>query len=301
MSETTLSLDELRTANTIELPAPETITAGDGVKLSFRRFVPATPAAAVLFYHGGGAHNGAGYQYIGNGLQTQFDTVVYIPDIRGHGASEGPRGDAPNPKQVWKDISALIRHIRSEFPRLPLFLGGHSSGAGLVLNYASQPDHQPVDNYIFLSPEFGFRSNTARPSTSRPFATVNVLAFLINAISRGLLRGHSHAVQFNYPAEVLTSDKGMVGSYTVNMANAVTPSAPHKQFSCLDRAFGLWIGTDDELLLPDMVLAFADLAASVRAHSEAGGIPGAKHLSILLKAHETIGTWVRQSIHTQFV
>lgn len=292
MSESPFSFQELQEANQVGLASPETLTASDGVTLSYRRYAPASPRAAVLFYHGGGAHSGAGYQYLGSGLQTQFDTLVYMPDIRGHGASEGPRGDAPGPRQVWADITTFIKHIRAEFPQLPLFLGGHSSGAGLVLNYTGQPNHEAVDGYIFLSPEFGFRSKTARPSLATPFATVNVSAFVVNAMSGGLLRGHSHAVRFNYPAELLASDKGMVASNTVNMANALTPSAPARQFAALDRAFGLWIGADDELISPDLLLAFADLAVSVRADSQASSIPGMKHLSILVKAHETVGAWI---------
>jgi len=47
------------------------------------------------------------------------------------------------------------------------------------------------------------------------------------------------------------------------------------------------------------VLAFADLAQAVRAGSVASAIPGAKHLSILLKAHETIGPWLESMIAEQ--
>ena len=296
MSEASFSFDELQSANTVELPDPGTLTASDGVTLSYRRYAPVAPRAVVLFYHGGGAHSGAGYQFLGSGLQNEFDIAVYMPDIRGHGASEGPSGDTPNPRQVWKDITTFIKHIHAEFPEVPIFLGGHSSGAGLILNYASQPNHESVDNYIFLSPEFGFRSKTARLSLATPFATVNTLPFIINAMSGGLLSSHSRAVRFNYPAELLASDKGLVSSYTVNMANAITPYAPHQQFTNLDRAFGLWIGADDELILPSEVLAFADLAVSVRAASEAGSISNAKHLSILVNAHATIGPWLARLV-----
>jgi hypothetical protein len=54
----------------------------------------------------------------------------------------------------------------------------------------------------------------------------------------------------------------------------------------------LWIGSEDELFLPDKVLAFADLAVAVRADSEVSTIPGGKHLSVLVKAHETLGPWI---------
>lgn len=295
MAEASFSFTELQEAETIELPAPETLAASDGVTLAYRRYIPANPRAVVLFYHGGGAHSGSGYEYLGKGLQEQFDTAVYMPDLRGHGASGGKRGDTPGPKQVWADITTFVKRIRSDFPQLPLILGGHSSGGGLVLNYSAQPDREPVDYYLFLSPELGFRAKAARPAPPAvPFAKADTFPFLVNAMSGGLLLGHAHAVQFNYPKQILEFDKALVNAYTVHMANAVTPAAPHEQFIQLDRAFGMWIGAEDELLLPSMVLAFADLAVKVRAQSNAASIPDADHLSILLEAHETVGPWIAQ-------
>lgn len=291
MTTQSFSFAEVQSADLADLPASEFLTASDGIKLAYRKYIPQNPKATLLFYHGGGAHSGAGYSTLAKNLQAQFNVAVYTPDLRGHGASGGTRGDAPNPKQVWADITTFIQHIRKEHPVLPILLGGHSSGGGLVLNYASQPDHEAVNRFIFLSPELGFRSNTARPKRV-DFAKVTLLPFIANAMSGGMLFGHSYAVHFNYPKELLAADKSMVASYSVNMANAVTPSAPQQQFASLDRPFGLWIGSDDELLLPSMVLAFADLATKVRASSETGSIPNANHLSVLLNAHEIIGAWI---------
>jgi acylglycerol lipase len=296
MSETSLSFQELQEASKVDLTSPDVLTASDGIPLSYRRYVPASPCAVVLFYHGGGTYSGAGYQHIGQGLQTQFNMAVYTPDIRGHGDSGGPRGDAPNPRQVWADITTFIKHIRAEFPSSPLFLGGHSSGAGLVLNYAGQPDHEPVDGYVLLSPQLGFRSQTDRPDQVAPFVKVDISAFIAYAVSSGALCGHDYAVQFNYPAEILANDPKLVNAITVTMSEAITPSAPKDQFASIDRPFGLWIGSEDELFLPNTVLTFADLAAAVRADSQASIIPGARHLSILVKAHEAIGPWVVRRI-----
>jgi len=86
MSEASFSFNELQSANPVELPDPETLTASDGVTLSYRRYTPIAPRAVVLFYHGGGAHFGAGYQFLESGLKNEFDIAVYMPDIRGHGA-----------------------------------------------------------------------------------------------------------------------------------------------------------------------------------------------------------------------
>lgn len=297
MSEASFSLDELRTANKVIQAGTNLISASDGIALAYRKYVPESPRAVVLFYHGGGAHSAAGYQFLGNGLQSKSDSVVYMPDIRGHGASDGPRGDAPNPKQVWDDITILIQFIRAEYPQLPLFIGGHSSGAGLILNYVSQPDHELSDGYLLLSPQLGQQAQIDRPMLAAPFATVDGSAFAAYFMSGGTQHGHDYAVKFNYPAEVLKADPGLVASITVNMSVALIPSAPHQQFALLDRPFGMWIGNDDELFVPEKVLAFADLTSTaVRAESDAISVPNAKHLSILVNAHEIIGQWIARRI-----
>ncbi len=174
MTDAPFSFRELQESGRYD-PAPvNTLAADDGVLLSYRSYVPADPNSVVLFYHGGGAHSGAGYRHPTAGLQQRFRAAVYTPDLRGHGASEGPRGDAPTPLQVWADVTTFIRYLRAEHPRLPLFLGGHSSGAGLTLNYTAQKAREQVEGYVFLSPHFGFRSNTERPSLATPFAVVDV-------------------------------------------------------------------------------------------------------------------------------
>jgi alpha-beta hydrolase superfamily lysophospholipase len=298
MAVTSFSFQELQAAEKVLLAAPDKLTASDGITLAYRRYAPVAPRAAVLFFHGGGAHSGAGYQYVGRGLQTIFDAVVYTPDIRGHGSSGGTRGDAPNPDQVWDDITTILRHIRAEFPRLPLFLGGHSSGAGLVLNYSSQRNREPVDGYLFLSPQLGSRARIDRPSIPAPFVSVDGDAFAAYAMSGGAAHGHDFAVRFNYPTSVLEADAGLVPAITVCMSHALIPTAPHEQFAALDRPFGLWIGEEDELFSPERLLAFADLATSVRNRSEARCIPNAKHLSVLNMAHEPIGMWIKRSLNT---
>jgi alpha-beta hydrolase superfamily lysophospholipase len=299
MSEASFSFRELKGATKIDFASQRSFQASDGTTLYCRCYLPDKPRAVVLFYHGGGAHSGAGYQYIGNGLQTKFNTAVYMPDIRGHGSSGGARGDAPSRTQVWEDITRFIKQIRADYPHLPLFLGGHSSGAGLALNYATQAEHEPVSGYVFLSPQLGAQAHVDRPSQSAPFAKVDSTAFAAYVMSGGTSHGHDYAVHFNYPADVLNADPGLVAAITINMSVALVPAAPNEQFAALDRPFGLWIGSEDELFIPERVLAFAELAGPVRADSRAGTIPGAKHLSVLVNAHETIGQWMMALIENQ--
>ena len=295
MTEASFSIQELREAAPVSLPDAETLAASDGVVLAYRRYAAASPRAALLFFHGGGAHSGAGYQWLGRGLQSQSDVAVYMPDLRGHGASGGPRGDAPSPAQMWADVDRFIGLVRLELPQVPVFLGGHSSGAGLALNYAGRPGREAVSGYVFLSPQLGPDSRTWRPAASAPFVRVDAASFAAYGESGGAEHGHDYAVRFNYPEDLLAADPGLVSAITVTTSVALTPAAPGPQFASLDRPFGLWIGSEDELFVPDAVLSYADLAKGAHEQSEAAVIPGARHLSVLIGAHETIGPWISRT------
>ena len=289
------SFAELAAAGPVEPAARETLTASDGVSLAYRRYEPAAAAAVLIFHHGGGAHSGAGYAHLGRGLQA-LGVATWTPDLRGHGASGGPRGDAPSPEQLWRDVATFVTRAREMHPGLPVFVGGHSSGAGLSLNYASWAKRLPVEGYVFLSPQLGHRSQTTRhvdPGDRRPgFVDVRTAAFVVNGITRGLALGHYPAVRFRYPKQVLENDPGMVAANTVHFANGLTPRAPRRQFAALDRPFGLWIGDGDELFAPDRVLAYAPLASEVRARSTWKLVPARNHLGILIDAHARIGSFV---------
>ncbi len=299
MTENLYSFHELVQVDQIQPPPSDILQASDGTELSYSRYVPPNPRAVVLFYHGAGAHSEAGYQFIGHNLQSEFDLAVYIPDMRGHGTSQGKRGDAPSPIQVWSDIGVFIKKIREDYPGLPLYLGGHSSGAGMVLNYACLPDRESVTGYLLLSPQLGPHAKADRSNLRTPYASIDNTAFAAYVMSGGKLRGNHYAVKFNYPPEILAHHPELVTAITVNMAVAITPIAPDKQFEALDRPFGLWIGSDDELFSPDKVLAFADKAKSVRADSTADILTGEKHLSILINAHKAIGSWIDGMLQAQ--
>jgi len=289
MSHEPFSFQELKNVKGVPIPPVKTVTASDGIKLAYRAYVPKQPKAGIIFYHGGGAHSAAGYQYLGTALSARYNIATFTPDIRGHGKSGGARGDAPNPQQVLQDISTLVVHIKKRYPHLPLYLGGHSSGAGLILNYSGFTGKADVKGYVFLAPQLGFRSKTGRTDNPHPFTKINVLPFIINRMTGGALFGHSKAVTFNYPAALLESDAGFVGYNTVNMANALTPSSPHEQLKQIDKPLGVWIGDLDEVLDADKVVSFVK---SVSPGDYVEMVPGEKHLSILIKGAQYLGPWI---------
>ena len=283
------SFEELALAPRVSIPPLQYTEADDRVKLVYREYVPEKIDTVLIFYHGGGTYCTGGYEFIGDGLSKRFDILVVTPDIRGHGDSGGERGDAPSVEQVFDDIGTLIRHVRARYPQKALFLGGHSSGGGLVLNYSSYHKREKVRDYLFLSPQLGFRSKTEFEDNPNPFATVKTDLFMKNAMSG--THGNSKAVFFNYSDECLQRTKN-IAAITVNMANAITPTSPVKQIQELDMPAAVWIGEKDELFDATKVVS---LFKENNPESYTNIIGGEKHLSILLNASEYMGPWIREA------
>lgn len=282
------SFEELELAPRVSIPPLQYIEADDKVRLAYREYVPEKIDAVLIFYHGGGTYCTGGYEFIGDGLSKRSDILVVTPDIRGHGDSGGERGDTPSVEQVFKDVGTFIRHVRARYPEKALFLGGHSSGGGLVLNYSSYNKREKVQGYLFLSPQLGFRSKTEFEDNPNPFTTVKTDLFVKNAMSG--THGNSKAVFFNYSKECLQKTKN-IAAITVNMANAITPISPVKQIQELDQPTGIWIGEKDELFDPAKVVS---IFKENNPECYTNIIGGEKHLSILINASNYMGPWIRE-------
>jgi len=288
------SFNEMTKAEKIDIGIPSFFRATDGINIAYYVTEATRPIASLIFIHGGGAYSGAGYQYLAKGLGAKYNVSVYLLDIRGHGNSEGPRGDSSTVDQVWKDLQLFCDFVHARNPQLPLYLGGHSSGGGLVLNYLSWRKNPDIAGYIFVSPEFGYKSGTAKQGNSTPFARADIGVFVKYEISLRKMYGHTPAVFFNYPEELLKSQPLFISTITCNMAMALTPDNPREQFKNIDRPFALFAGENDELFDVEEVLRYAYLPKQeIREKSIVRTIKGANHLSILLAADELIGEAIR--------
>jgi acylglycerol lipase len=299
MDKPAFSFDEIRGAPGESLGTPDFFESTDGVRLAFYSLHPEkAPIASLVFLHGGGAYSDTGYRSLALGLAKGYGVSVYLLDLRGHGYSDGARGDAPSVKQVWRDIKAFVGYVK-ERERVPLFLGGHSSGGGLIVNYASWYSDPNIEGFVFISPELGYKSGTDRPSDSSSssggkFAEVSIFPFVVRSMSFGLLGGHSPAVFFNYPDAVRKNKPLLLEYITVDMSLAMTPGNPQRQFKSLDKPFFLFIGENDEVLDPTKVAEYAELPnEGIRDISTREIVAGEKHLSILLVADRLIGERIK--------
>ncbi|MGH1339453.1 MAG: alpha/beta hydrolase [Aureispira sp.] len=265
----------------------------DNVQIAYYVFNPKEEAiASLVFIHGGGANSKLGYLELAQTLSEKHQIKTILMDLRGHGESAGRRGDAPSIYHVYRDISELLDLTKEKDK--PLYLGGHSSGGGTILNYSTQEGLTDVDGYIFVSPYLGDNAETAREDAVT-FFELDISKFISNAQSDGLENLNDYAVFFNYPKEVLKASPSIVTALTVCMSNATTPYKAKEDFAKITKPYGLFIGQDDELFDSKKVIAFDQLPTERHPKSTAKVIKNEKHLSILngigTEIGETITTW----------
>ncbi len=266
---------------------PEFLKASDKVDLAYYSFLPKSePKASLIFYHGGGFWSNRLYQKMAQELTEKFPVAVYLADLRGHGNSGGLRGDAPSAQQVWQDIDDTVRFVKQRHSALPLFLGGHSAGAGVILNYSGWQKSNLVDGYFFVAPFLGGDSGTVQPN-QRFVKNIKIWAIIANVFSGGWLFNHTKAVFFNYPERLIKQDSYILTSYTTAMAIATSPHDAKSLFRKLKKPCALFVADRDEQFIPEKLIAFKDhLHENIKDKSFAQLICDATHLSIVLKASE---------------
>ena len=131
------------------------MTATDKLSLFGRRWVPDSGTENVkgllCLVHGYGEHSGR-YHHVAQALTDAGYAVVGL-DLRGHGESDGARGDTPSyNEQSLDDIGTLIRAAQTQLPGLPTFIYCHSMGGGMGLAYVLRRSPQQIVGMVCSSP-----------------------------------------------------------------------------------------------------------------------------------------------------
>jgi alpha-beta hydrolase superfamily lysophospholipase len=152
----------------LRMSESETFAARDGSPLLVRRWPePHDARATVLLVHGVGDHSGR-FENIGNRL-LRADLVVDAFDLRGFGASAGPRADV----ERWEDLLDDVedRFVASRRDGLAAVLYGHSVGGLIVCDYLLDPERPLPELAVLSAPALGDRVNpivrNAAPALAR--------------------------------------------------------------------------------------------------------------------------------------
>lgn len=200
----------------------ETVPLRDGFGMQVRSYESGRESAPLLvLVHGSGWH-GLQFDALARRLSAQAD--VLVPDLRGHGAQPGKRGDLAYIGQFEDDLADLIKARRK--PGQKLILGGHSSGGGLVVRFAGGPYGDMLDGAVLLAPFLKHNAPTTRPNSggwAQPL-TRRIIGLSILNTFRITALNHLTVMQFNMPQAVLDGPLGDTAttaySYRLNTSYA---------------------------------------------------------------------------------
>ena len=241
-------------------------TTEDGLTLYCREWFPEGNSKGIIcIVHGLGEHSDR-YRHVAQAFTEAGFTVVAL-DLRGHGKSEGERGHTSSYWIMLSDLDELLRLVMQKFPKVPVFLYGHSLGGNLVLNYVIR-FRPAVKGVVVTSPwlklafdpptvkmKLGRFMNLIWPSYSQhndlkvaglshdesvgenylrdPLVHAQISARLFVGAYQAGKWALEHASRFNYPLLLMHGE-----------ADAITsPEASKKFASCLPQAkctFKLW-------------------------------------------------------------
>ncbi len=140
-----------------------TITTNDQVNIFIRAWVPDNPQRILFCVQGLGGHGGY-YEELACQPALE-DTIVVAPDLRGHGRSDGARGDIDGFDRYLADIDTAVTWASTTWPDTPIFVLGESMGASIAIQYVASGQycaHQiPLAGLVFVSPVL---SSAIRPT-----------------------------------------------------------------------------------------------------------------------------------------
>ncbi len=132
------------------------VTAKDGVKLFVRRYRPegVRPARTLLWSHGMCEHGGR-YEHIVAEFLTRGWEVI-LPDLRGHGLSEGIRTDVDSFETYLSDFDGIVQALSVDMQRTALI--GNSMG-GLIMTRFAETRRDCGQALALVAPLFGVAVN----------------------------------------------------------------------------------------------------------------------------------------------
>ncbi|GEM_PF-1631513 len=259
-------------------PPPVTTVAEDGLALASYEWVPegwTGEGPVVLFVHGSSAH-GRLYAALGETMAAE-GVFARLVDLRGHGRSicagpddcgdpggartfiddgrywVGRPGDSADADQIVRDLRRHLSELHESWPDAPLFIAGHSSGAGAVSRLVATGGMADLGGAMLLAPF----NHPEQPQNSlgswecgrivgTDYAHVHLPA--LGDARRGAV--HRYTLSFHKPDFYTDALDTLWNSYTT--AEGMAAPDAHSFHRAFDKPT-LWVlGEDDALFDPEL-------------------------------------------------
>ena len=258
-------------------PSLQSFQARDGTRLAYRVY-PSQGKKSVVMLHGA-AGSGFMLHALAKAAQASGYTV-YVPDVRGHGASGPISGDISYIGQLQDDLTDFAQFIHRIQPEVSLSLLGHSAGGGLALRFAGGPESALFDRYVLLSPLLARDAPTVRPGAgglAKPFKERYMGLTILSRF--GFHRFESLPVlAFAMPA---APGNIITPLYSYRLSENFTQNSHYlEDFRCVTKPMSVLVGANDEFFYANK---FAPLIHEVRPDIAVGVVPNVGHMSIALE------------------
>lgn len=247
------------------------------------------PKGSITILHDAGDHGGR-YEALASTL-AEGGWAIALPDMRGHGKSEGPRGHSAGLAEVLRDIEAVQDHLAYRLPDAPRLLVGLGLGSVYAVAYAiNHPD--AVGAMVLASPNLAPRYEAPR----KPGGLKGLFA-KVGPTSAGSL-GHTPEALTSLPEQqrLLAADPLVhndISAHTLGHLPA-TLERVGAGFARLDVPTLVLVGEDDPLV--DQAAVSRWCASNPRAERRA--LPGRRHDLFHDEGAETLAADVARWIAT---
>jgi alpha-beta hydrolase superfamily lysophospholipase len=190
------------------------------------------PRGGIAIVHDAGDHGG---RYLAAAARlAEAGWAVALPDLRGHGRSEGERGHSAGPAEIARDLRAVEEHVAYRLPDAPRYLVGQGLGALHVVTHALRAPEPPA-GLVLLAPLLAPR-------------------FQAPAGRKGLLKLFSRprALSTGFSAEHMASDTAEQNAWSADelVHDSISEQAARFAREAAEELLGRW----NELSMPVLVL-----------------------------------------------
>ena len=257
----------------------ELVNTSDGKTLFVRRWNAGREAkVSVLIFHGITGYSGPYGPIVAEQLAASGYDVFGL-DLRGHGLSDGRRGDYPSEKRLGSDIAETLALVKSKSDRLVVM--GHSLGAlPAIIATKNQPDE--VSGLVIVSAAKKVRTGVyPKPSTGAMLRTLLGVAILrgtplIEYRREGQIGIDDSLFNFKYSARFYAVLYGAGALRVMRMLGSGMIDTPNLDLGGKLRVpLFVAVGDHDELFTVDGAKEFCDGICC--DDKEFHVIPGAKH------------------------
>lgn len=269
------------------------VTASDGKTLFVRRWgSQGAPGVSVLILHGITGYSGPYGPMIAEPLAAA-GFGVFGMDLRGHGLSDGRRGDYPSPQRFADDLCETVAKVRSLSRKLVVL--GHSLGV-LSAMVAVNNCGADIDGLVLLSAA----KRVKKGVFGRPGAAAVLRAMIAASILRGtpLIDYRRSGMQtgdplynFRYSARFYSALYGMGALKVSRMFQGGAIESPNLHLKAKLRVpLLVGVGSQDEIFSVDAAKEFFDGLDC--DDKEFFVVDGAKHATFPRDASGRVTDWL---------